>query len=231
MQEIIPEKCQECKLVSLETGYSFRQKEDGSTKYMCFHCAYDEDKHEQLTTGILRSSLSTTSYIKNDWKIFKPFFELETIMVPLFQEIWNKYKNHETLNDPNFKRGIVVDTNTNTIYSRTWEQSSKEIIKQIPKDSLVIEIFDSMCGYVGMEIYSAHSDHGMWIQGQLRSKESQPWYRSCYCTLEYAKEVSDKVENFLGLRKDLMVLEQVVIATELGNTYRLPKSEFFCEVT
>ncbi len=231
MHENIPEKCQECKLVSLETGYSFRSKEDGSTKYICFHCAYDEDKYEQLTTGILRSSLSTTSYIKNDWKIFKPFFELETIMVPLFQEIWNKYKNHETLNDPNFKRGIVVDTNTNTIYSRTWKQSSKEIVKQIPKDSLVIEIFDSMCGYVGMEIYSAHSDHGMWIQGQLRSKESQPWYRSCYCTLEYAKEVSDKVENFLGLRKDLMLLKQVAITMELGNTYHLPKSEFFCGVT
>lgn len=231
MQEVIPEKCQECKLVSLETGYSFRQKEDGSTKYMCFHCAYDEDKYEQLTSGILRSSLSTSAYLKKDWKIFKPFFELETMMVPLFQEIWNKYKNHETLNDPNFKRAIIVDVNTNAIYSRTWGEDSKEILKLISKDSLVIEIFDSMCGYVGMEIYCAHSDHGMWIQGQLRSKESQPWYRSCCCTLDFAKEVSNKIENFLGLRKDLIEMNRIAITFQLGNTYRLPKSEFFCGVT
>ena len=78
-----------------------------------------------------------------------------------------------------------------------------------------------------MEIYSAYSDHGMWIQGQLCSKESQPWYRSCYCTLEYAKEVSDKIETFLGLRKDLMILKQVSIVSELGKTYNLPKTEFY----
>lgn len=231
MNEIIPEKCQECKLVSLETGYSFRQKENGSTKYMCFHCAYDEDKHEHLTTGILRSSLSTSSFLKKDWKIFKPFLELETMMVPLFREIWNKYKNHETLNDPNFKRAIIVDVNTNTIYSRTWGEDSREILKQISKDSLIIEIFDSIRGYVGMEIYSAHSDHGMWIQGQLRSKESQPWYRSCYCTLEYAKEISKKIENCVNLRKDLIEMNRIAIAFQLGNTYLLPKSEFFCGVT
>lgn len=226
MHENIPEKCQVCKLVSLEIGYSFRQEENGSTKYMCFHCAYDEDVYEQLTTGILRSSLSTKAFIKNDWKIFKPFFELEVMMVPLFQEIWNKYKNHETLNDPKLKRAIIVDVNTNTIYSRTWGEDNKEILKQISKDSLVIEIFDSMCGYVGMEIYSAHSEHGMWIQGQLRSKESQPWYRSCYCTFDYAKEVTGKIEDFLGLSKEKIAMGRIAIASELGKTYNLPKTDF-----
>ena len=80
-------------------------------------------------------------------------------------------------------------------------------------------------------IYSAHSDHGMWIQGQLRSKESQPWYRSCYCTLEYVKEVSNKIENFLGLRKNLIEMNRIAIAFQLGKTYSLSKREFFCGVT
>lgn len=175
MHEDVPEKCQECKLVSLETGYSYQQKEDGSVKYICFPCAYDRDKWEQVDTGILKSSFSTKTFIKKDWKLYKPFFELEVMMTPIFQEIWNEYKDHETLNDPKLKRALIVDTYTKNIYSRTWGESNNEILKKISKDSVVIELFDGICGYIGIDLYSAHSDHGMWVQGQLRSKESQPW--------------------------------------------------------
>lgn len=225
MHENIPEKCQDCKLC-LEQGYSFRPNKnckDGSTKYICFACSYDEDCWEQLTTGILRSSLATSSFIKKDWVIFKPYFELEVMMTVLFQQIWNKYKNHETLNDPNLKKAIIVDVDTKSIYSRTWGEDSKEILKNVAKNSLIIEIFDGMCGYIGIDLYSAHSEHGMWIQGQLRSKESPPWYRSCYCTMNYAKEISEKLEKFLDLSKTSVKLEQDRIKFQL-DYYNLPKN-------
>lgn len=222
MHDNIPEKCQECKLVSLESGYSFEQKEDGSVKYTCFACAYDRDVHEQLSTGILRSSLASKSLIKQDWKIFKPHFELEVMMTPLFKEIWNKYKNHETLNDPKLKRAIIIDLTGNKIYSRTWGESSKDILKDIPINTSIIEIFDGMCGYIGIDLYSAHSDHGMWIQGQLRSKDSLPWYRSCYCTMEYANTFSNELEKFLNIPENKIKSEQLSVRYELKNTYRLP---------
>ncbi len=198
-------------------------KQGTDVHMLCHDCIYSHDRAEFLSDGLLiGSTLPSGAFCRRDLEVYRPFFEAEVMMTPTMQAAWEKYKEHPTLNDKHTKRAILVDTSAGTIYSRDWgDDFAKMCADKVAPGAVVIEIFDGMCGYVGIEIYKFGREDGMWAQGQVREKGAEAWYRSCYGTLVYLREINSAAQNFLD-PDAIWRIRSVGIRGHLAQSYGWP---------
>ena len=188
-------KCGRCG-ASLERGGGARPRKSGRLDICCFDCLYTFDRAEMLASGgILRggSSFVTSAMLRKDLEIYQPHFDAECILTPTIQGLWAKYRTQPALHDKNYKRAILVDSATGEVHERTWGE--KLAAELVAADTFVVEIFDSLCGYVGIDIYRwGRPEPGMWVQGQVRpsSKEDtrEAWLRSTYADRAYIDQLN-----------------------------------------
>lgn len=191
-------KCGKCG-ASLERGGGARPRKSGRLDICCFDCLYTFDRAEMLANGgILRcgSSFVTSAMLRRDMEIYQPHFDAECILTPTLQGIWARYRNHPALNDRQYKRAILVDSATGAVHERTWGEKFADDI--VVAGTFVVELFDSLCGYVGVEICRwGRPEPGMWVQGQVRPTsndvERQAWLRSTYADREYIDQLNTAV--------------------------------------
>ena len=191
-------KCGRCG-ASLERGGGARPRKSKRLDICCFDCLYVVDRAEMLASGgILRcgSSFVTSAMLRRDFEIYQPHFDAECILTPTLQGLWARYRNQPALNDKQYKRAILVDSATGTVHERTCgEEFAADLVAN---DTFVVEIFDSLCGYVGMDIYRwGRPEPGMWVQGQVRpssnDSERQAWLRSTYADRAYIDQLNAAV--------------------------------------
>lgn len=121
-------------------------------------------------------------------------------MTPTLQAIWEVYRTHPVLNDSKVKRAILVNTTTGGVFTRTWGEDFAVICAgRVAPTDLVIEIFDGMCGYVGLDVYYFGREGGMWLQGRVREAGAQAWYVTCYADTAYLSKVNAALRAFIGL--------------------------------
>lgn len=193
-------KCEIC-YESLERALATRPHEDkpDETLVLCLTCAHSYDRREFKRTGVMSgSSLPTQALLRRDFETFAPFLAAEVRLTPTMQALWATYRGHSTLNHPSLKQAILVDTSTGAIAERTWGQ-------EFPADvaapgTVIVEIFDSMCGYYGIEIYQWGRANGMFAQGQIRSRKSDAWYRTCHADLAFVDLVNAAARAFLDAK-------------------------------
>jgi len=168
---------------------------------ICHDCIYAHDAAVFKRDGILQgSSLATTALLRYDFEVYRPFFDAECMMTPTLQAIWEVYRTHPVLNDSKVKRAILVNTTTGGVFTRTWGEDFAVVCagKVAPTD-LVIEIFDGMCGYVGVDVYYFGREGGMWLQGEVREAGARAWYGTCYADTAYLTKVNAALRAFIGL--------------------------------
>lgn len=192
--------CEMCSK-SLERGGGIKPEADKPLKthaiVVCHDCYYSLDLEEFRKTKIMRSSFASYLVIRKEYKDYRLFFEHECRMVPVWQAAWEKFKNHPHLNT-NQKSAIVVNLITDKIYLLNCGESPNSI-SEIRDGDLFLHIFDSLCGYVGLEVQRKNDSDGFWVQGQVREKGSRAWDRSCYSTEKFSMEVCDALQSYLGL--------------------------------
>lgn len=190
-------KCDRCG-ASLERGGGARPRKSGRQDLCCFDCIYKHERAEHMDRPhggrILRcgSSFTTTAMLRKDMEVYQPHFDAEVVLTPTIQVIWKKYRDHPALNDKHLKRAILVDSSTGAVSERTWgEKFAPEIAAA---GTFVIEIFDGLCGYVGIEIYRwGRPEPGMWVQGQVRPGSTDAWLRSTWADQAYINDLSAAV--------------------------------------
>lgn len=244
--------CEYCHVV-LERGGCLRTSltnPETDASIICFDCAYCQDLIEFRKTGIMRTSFASYLCIRKEYKDYKPFFEHECRMVPVWQSAWEKFKKHPHLNT-NIKSGIIVNLITDKIHLLTSNQSSSDI-SEIRDGDLFLHVFDGMCGYVGLEVQRKNDSNGFWVQGQVREKNSRAWDRACYSDSKFSMEVADALKSHLGLplgyekteysinlpiglfgslqfgssEKNAWIHAEKNVQAYLARTYNLPKSFF-----
>ena len=193
-------KCGRCG-ASLERGGGARPRKSKRLDLCCFDCLYTFDREEMLANGgILRcgSTFVISAMCRRDLEIYQPHFDAECILTPTLQSIWARYRNQPALNDKHYKRAILVDSATGDVHERTWgEEFAAEIVTA---GTFVIEIFDSLCGYVGIDLYRwGRPEPGMWVQGQVRphsdDAKRQAWLRSTYADRAYIADLNAAVRQ------------------------------------
>ena len=194
-------KCGRCG-ASLERGGGARPRKSGRL--------YTFDRAEMLANGgILRcgSSFVISAMLRKDLEIYQPHFDAECILTPTIQGLWAKYRTQPALHDKKFKRAILVDSTTGAVHERTWgEKFAADIVAA---DTFVVEIFDGMCGYIGIDIYRwGRPEPGMWVQGQVRpsSKEDtrEAWLRSTYADRVYIDQLNAALRPLIGADRKLV---------------------------
>lgn len=245
--------CEVCSK-SLERGGGIRPEMDKPSEthavVVCHDCYYLLDLAEFRKTEIMRSSFASSLIIRKEYKDYRLFFNHECRMVPVWQAVWEKYKNHPHLNNPKLKTGIIVNLITDKIHLRNWGDKSE--IPEIRNGDLFLRIFDGMCGYVGLEVQRKNDSNGFWVQGQVRSKENRAWDRACYSDSKFSMEVVDALQSYLGLplgyekteysinlpmglfgslhfdssKNDAWIHAEKNVQAYLARTYHLPKSFF-----
>ena len=193
--------CEECRS-SLECSVACRPSEAlGETLVLCHDCAHAYDLAEYQRSGVMSgSSLPTTALMRKDFETYAPFHAAEVRLTPTMQALWAKYREHPTLNHPTKKQAILVDTSTGAVHSREWGLDSNVVFAdKVAHSTVVVEIFDGMCGYFGIEIYSFGRANGMWVQGQVREQKGDAWYRSCHASLFFVDLVNGACRAHVGL--------------------------------
>lgn len=198
----------------------------------------------------MRSSFASYLVVRKEYKDYRLFFDHECRIVPVWQAAWEKFKNHSHLNT-NQKSAIVVNLITDSIHLLNYGESPNSI-SEIRDGDLFLHIFDSLCGYVGLEVQRKNDSDGFWVQGQVREKGSRAWDRSCYSNEKFSMEVCDALQDYLGLplgyektqysmvlppglfgslhwgntEKDAWNHAEKNVQAYLARTYNLPKSFF-----
>lgn len=70
---------------------------------------------------------------------------------------------------------------------------------KVEPTDLVVEIFDGMCSYAGIDVYYFGREGGMWVQGKVRETGAQAWFGSCYADTAYLTKVNEALRAFIGL--------------------------------
>jgi len=207
-------KCGRCG-GSLERGGGARPRKSGRLDICCFDCLYTIDRAAMLANGgILRcgSSFVTSAMCRRDLEIYQPHFDAECILTPTIQGLWAKYRKQPALHDKLHKRAILVDSTTGAIHERTWgEEFAAGLVEP---GTFVVEIFDSLCGYVGIDIYRwGRPEPGMWVQGQVRpsSKEDtrEAWLRSTYADRDYIDQLNAALRPLVPPPRSLVPIASV----------------------
>ncbi len=124
---------------------------DGEVDLLCRDCAYQYDTRELKLTGVMSgTSLATAAYLRRDLDTFRMFFETEVSLTPTLQAAWARYKDHPAINHPSLKRALLVNTATGELHDRTWGEEFAP--DAVPVGVFVLEIFDSLCGYYGIDL-------------------------------------------------------------------------------
>jgi hypothetical protein len=133
---------------------------------------------------------------RGDMEICQPHFDAECVLTPTIQGIWARYRHQPALADQKLKRAILIDSSTGVVHERTWGE--KFPAETVVADTFVVEIFDSLCGYVDMDIYRwGRPEPGMWVQGQVRPNSDdtkrEAWLRSTYADRAYIDQLNAAV--------------------------------------
>lgn len=194
--------CGRCS-ASLERGGGYREvgRADDLVDIVCHDCIYKHDTAAFKRDGILQGgSLATTALLRYDFEVYRPFFDAECMLTPTLQAVWEAYRTHPTLNDPKVKRAILINTTTGGVFSRKCGEDFAVLCAgKVASMDLVIEIFDGMCGYVGIDIYYFGREGGMWVQGRVREAGDRAWYGTCYADMAYLTKVNTVLRTFIGL--------------------------------
>jgi hypothetical protein len=178
------------------------QSENTHALIVCHDCAYKVRAAEFRQTGIMSgSSLPTTALLRRDLDLYRPFFDTEVSLTVSLQAVHERYRDHPALNDSRKKRAILVTMN-GAVFERDWGEDFKVLLAdRIDPTTIVVEIFDGMCGYVGIDVhpFDPATAGGMWVQGQVREKNSQAWYRACYADRAFVDKMNAALRTFVGL--------------------------------
>ncbi len=169
---------------------------DGEVDLLCRDCAYQYDTRELKLTGVMSgTSLATAAYLRRDLDTFRMFFETEVSLTPTLQAAWARYKDHPAINHPSLKRALLVNTATGELHDRTWGEEFAP--DAVPVGVFVLEIFDSLCGYYGIDLRRWRQPP-MSIEGQVRERSGDAWYRSCHADRAFIDAANAAARAHLG---------------------------------
>lgn len=191
---------------SLERGGGYRSKPgapetndpEGEVDMLCHDCLHADDRTRFLAHPVLRcgSTMAITALIRHDLEVFLPHFEAEIALTPTLQAMWDRYRDHPVLNDPKLKRALLVDTSTGAEHARTWGEEYASTI--VEPGMFVVEMFDSMCGYRGLEVYQwGRPEPGMWVQAKVRPDAHEAWLGSTYADAAFIERITQSVRGML----------------------------------
>jgi len=187
-------------------GGGARPRKSKRLDICCFDCLYTIDRAAMLANGgVLRcgSTFLTSAMCRGDMEIYQPHFDAECVLTPTIQGLWARYRHQPALADQQLKRAILIDSSTGVVHERTWGEKFPADV--VVADTFVVEIFDSLCGYVGMEIYRwGRPEPGMWVQGQVRphtdEAKREAWLRSTYADRAYIDQLNAAVRPLATAR-------------------------------
>jgi len=141
---------------------------DGEVDLLCRDCAYQYDTRELKLTGVMSgTSLATAAYLRRDLDTYHP----------------------------SLKRALLVNTATGELHDRTWGEEFAP--DAVPVGVFVLEIFDSLCGYYGIDLRRWRQPP-MSIEGQVRERSGDAWYRSCHADRAFIDAANAAARAHLG---------------------------------